>query len=203
MTEGVRIPIDVSTTGKESVKKIKEEVAKVKEEVEELIQKSPEVEEKSSTGTTSTKKGKGSKKTTDKKEKKIDKVLEQDLGASKAGNLLGYATNPTGAVLQQLLKIGVLPAAIIGAPVIAAKVIEFLQTEGNLLDRFFDDRIDNRTDALRDKDKLQRILQGFDSLRISTIDGNSDPRNIYNSFEVFKNNRTLLENDFQIRKTIT
>lgn len=202
MTEGVRIPIDVSTSGVENIKKIKEEVTKVKEEVNEILEKSDEVTEKSPTEITSSKTG-TSKKKPGKKDSKIDKVLEQDLGVSKAGNILGYATNPSGAVLQQLFKIGVLPAAILGAPVVAAKVIEFLQTEGNLLDRFFDDRIDNRNDALRDKDKLQRILQGFDSLRISTIDGNSDPRNIYNSFEVFKNNRTLLENDFSIRKAIT
>ena len=142
------------------------------------------------------------KKEVEDKRSKIDKTLEQDLGFNKAQNILNYGTNPSGAILQQLLKTGALPAALIGAPVVAAKVIEFLQQEGNLLDRFFDDRIDNRTDALRDKDKLQRILQGFDSIRISTIDGNSDPRNIYNSFEVFENDRKLLEAQFRIRTNI-
>jgi len=196
----VRIPIEVSSTGEEKINKIKEGIKEVKKDIDEI--------EGKISSSDSTNDATGSKSTTKKSKKskepktKIDKALEQDLGFSKANNIISYATNPSGAVLQQLFKIGALPATLIGAPVVAAKVIEFLQQEGNILDRFFDDRIDNRNDALRDKEKLQQILQGFESLRISTIDGNSDPRNIYNSFEVFENNRTLLENDFKIRKNV-
>jgi len=93
-------------------------------------------------------------------------------------------------------------AALLAAPVIADKIIDALQQEGNLLDRFFDDKIDNRTNALRNKNVQQRILQGFDALRISTIDGNSDPRNTFNTFEVFKNDRELIEDYFKIRTSV-
>ncbi|MBL4817986.1 MAG: hypothetical protein JKY15_01965 [Deltaproteobacteria bacterium] len=198
----VRIPLDVSTTGVENVKEIEKIVEKVKEEVKEIIDKSDVIEESSSTQTGTTTGTKKGKKKKSEKQSKIDEVLKNDLGFRKGQNLLNYATNPSGAILQELLKTGALPAAIIGAPVVAAKVIEFLQQEGNLLDRFFDDRIDNRTDALRDKDKLQRILQGFDQLIISTIDGDLNVRNQYNSFEVFESDRKLLENDFKIRKNV-
>ena len=244
----VRIPIDVSATGVENVKKIKEEITKVKGDIDEIQSKGGFKEEEKIEPADNKKiieafekgdfkeltdleakvaervleklKGEGisntsevtkkdfnkivnkSKKEVEDKRSKIDKTLEQDLGFNKAQNILNYGTNPSGAILQQLLKTGALPAALIGAPVVAAKVIEFLQQEGNLLDRFFDDRIDNRTDALREREKLQRILQGFDSLRISTIDGDFNVRNQYNSFEVFENDRTLLEAQFRIRTNI-
>jgi len=194
----VRIPLEVSTSGVENVNKIKEEVDKVKEDIDEIISNTESTESsESSTGKKSNKKNSSKEPKT-----KIDKALQNDLGFSKANNLLGYATNPSGAVLQQLLKIGALPAAIIGAPIVAAKVIEFLQTEGNLLDRFFNDTIDTRNNAFRDKNQQQRILQGFDQLIISTIDGDFNPRNSYNSFEIFQTDRTLLENDFKIRKSV-
>jgi len=204
----VKIPLEVSTSGVEDVKKISEEIDKVKENINEIITNTESSEssessssESSSTTNSSTGKKSGTKNSKESKTK-IDKVLENDLGFSKAKNILNYGTNPSGAILQQLLKAGALPAALIGVPIITAKVIEGLQQEGQFLDRFFDDRIDTRTDALRDKTTQQRILQGFDALRISTIDGNFDPRNVYNSFEVFENDRKLLENDFKIRKII-
>ena len=191
----VRIGVEVSTTGIDAVKKIKEEIAKTKEEVKEIGKSVDSTTESTTTTTPGKKKDK-------KNPTKIDKALEQDLGFGQAQNILNYGTNPSGAILQQLLKIGALPAALIGIPKVAESVIALLQEEGGFLDRFFDDRIDNRTDAFRDKTQQQIILQGFDALRISTIDGDTDPRNLYNSFEVFENDRTLLENDFKIRKSV-
>jgi len=116
----VKIPLEMTTTGADSAKKIKEDIAKAKEDLKDIEDKVDSAEPATTKTPTTKKAGKtkpGESPT------KIDKVLEQDLGTGKAGNILGYATNPSGAVLQQLFKIGALPAAILGAPVIADKVI--------------------------------------------------------------------------------
>ena len=191
----VRIPMEVSTTGADTVKKIKEEIAKTKEEVKEIGKSVDSTTESTTTTTPGKKKDK-------KNPTKIDKALEQDLGFGQAQNILSYGTNPSAAILAELGKIGTLPLTLIGIPKVAEATVALLQQEGAFFDRFFDDRIDNRTDAFRDKTQQQIILQGFDALRISTIDGDTDPRNLYNSFEVFENDRTLLENDFKIRKSV-
>ncbi len=270
----VRIPLEVSSTGVESVKKIREEITKAKKDIEDIEDKSTrgltdeeresadkkrdeELDDEEKLGFKKEEKAEptSKKKITDafeqgdftklteleakvaekvleklkdrgitntsevtkkdfnkilnetnkeqiEKTPKINKVLEKDLGVSKAGNLLGYAENPSGAILQQLIKGGALPVALIAAPAVADKIFEFLQQEGNILDRFFDDKISNRTNALRDKTTQQRILQGFDALRISTIDGNSDPRNLFNSLEVFENDEQLHNDLFKIRTTV-
>ena len=137
-----------------------------------------------------------------KKEKKgkLENLLQSDLGTRKAGQALSFFQNPAG-VLSSLIATTPVVAAIIGAPLIIKGIIQKLEQRGGLLDRFFRDRVETRTDALRDKLLQQQIVAGFTQVIITSRSGETSPRQSYNTFELANNDRERLEEDFSVRNT--
>lgn len=137
-----------------------------------------------------------------KKEKKgrLENLLQSDLGTGKARQAFSFFQNPQG-VLASLIATTPVVAAIIGAPLILKGIIQKLEQRGGLLDRFFRDRVETRVDALRDKLVQQSIVSGFTQVIISSRSGETSPRQAYNTFELFSNNRERLEEDFSVRNT--
>ncbi len=129
---------------------------------------------------------------------KIQDTMSRDLGLGQANNILAFGKDPKSVVLGLLKGAGAL-ALIIKAPEFAEALAAELQKKGGFLDRFFEDAIDTRFDALRDRTQQQRILAGFDQLIITQGDGTLNPRDAYNSFEIFNTNQEQIENDQRIR----
>ncbi len=126
-------------------------------------------------------------------------VLESDLGAGKARTAFSFLSSP-GPALLNILKTVPFIAAPFAVIELAKQVIAFL-VKSRILNTIMIDEIDNRNDALRDKQTEQEILSGFTQIIITTRSGETSPRNSYNSFNVFNENQVLLEDDFSIRDT--
>jgi len=131
--------------------------------------------------------------------KTFEGLLKSDLGTKRAGNLLAVAGNPVGFVTNILTR----QLPILGGILAAAKIVTFiakeLQKRGGLLDRFFRDVIKTRLDALRNKGIQQEILIGKTQLIITTRAGTTNPRDAYNTFQLAREEREKLEEDFSVR----
>jgi len=82
---------------------------------------------------------------------------------------------------------------------LAQQVWQFLSQRGGVLSVFFEDNINTRLDKFRDRLVQADILAGFTQIINVGRDGTGRPRDIYNSFALFNDNKEQLENDFSIR----
>lgn len=130
---------------------------------------------------------------------RFKKLIQSDLGTSKAQNVLNIANNPVGTI-QNILTTQ-LP--ILGGLLAASKIVKFITAElikkGGLLDRTFRKAAKTLRDALRDSGIQQEILSGFTQLIMTSQSGERTPRNTYNSFDLFNTNQEALEDDFKVR----
>ena len=136
------------------------------------------------------------KKTSD---KTFQGLLKSDLGTKKAGTLLSFAGNPVSFMTNIFTR----QLPILGGLLAAVQIVKFvakeLQKRGGLLDRFFRDVIETRLDALRNKGIQQEILIGKTQLIITTRSGTTNPRDAYNTFQLAREEREKLEEDFSVR----
>lgn len=126
-------------------------------------------------------------------------VLQSDLGAGKARTAFSFLSSPS-STLVGLLKTVPIVAGAFAIVELAKQVVAFL-VKSRILNTIMIDEIDNRNDALRDKQTQQEILSGFTQIIITTRSGETSPRNSYNSFNVFNQDQVLREDDFSIRDT--
>ena len=139
----------------------------------------------------------------------LKKVLETDLGVSKAREGMSILQNPQGAVLSQLAKLaragGPLGAIIIAAlavPEVTKQIINMLTRQGGHFDLTFRDRIDDLTNALRAKDQQKQIRSGFTQVIFTTRAGTTDPRDSYNTYQQKDEAEANLERDWAIRNVL-
>lgn len=137
-------------------------------------------------------------------DRRIDKAKQklQSNGVFNQNNTnkaLNFATNPTQFVQNLLLG----TSALAGVGFILQVTEQVLQ-QIQRVDRFFKqfvDLVDTRVDQLQRKETRAQIKAGQTQFIISTVAGSTNPRDAYNSFEQFNNNRAQLEADFAIRNT--
>ena len=126
---------------------------------------------------------------------KLKAFLESDLGTGKASKALSILQNPLGVLVG-------FAAPLMGAMFaigLAQQVWQFLSQRGGVLSVFFEDNINTRLDKFRDRLVQADILAGFTQIINIGRDGTGRPRDIYNSFALFNDNKEQLENDFSIR----
>jgi len=126
---------------------------------------------------------------------KLKAFLQSDLGTGKASKALSILQNPAGTILSFAAPL----MAAMFALGLAKQVWAFLSQRGGVLSVFFEDNINTRLDKFRDKLIQADILAGFTQIINVNRDGTGRPRDIYNSFALFNDNKQQLENDFSIR----
>lgn len=146
------------------------------------------------------KKGEGRRNKKD-KGKQLDTILESKLGTDKAGQALSFFGNPTGFMANMLTRQLPILGGILAAKDIAEFIVGELIKKGRLLDRTFREIINDRLDALRNKELQQEIVSGFTQIIITSESGEQNIRNSYNSFEVSNRDQEALEDDFKVRNT--
>lgn len=116
---------------------------------------------------------------------------------TKLGTIISFSKNPVSFISGFATKlVPVLGPALLAAGVIAA-VIKKLDD----FQKQFVDRVDDRIDAFRSKEQQANIQAGLTQLIITTSTGSAEPRDAYNTFDVFNNDQSRIETDFQIRNT--
>ena len=125
--------------------------------------------------------------------------LKNFFGNNIGSNLFSIGQNPVGFLQGAILGSGLLAGAGIVLQ-ITKQVIDKIKSVDVFLKTFID-LIDTRFNQLRNPEVQARIKAGQVQLIITTESGTTDPREAYNTFEQFNNNRSQLESDFAIRNT--
>ncbi len=124
----------------------------------------------------------------------------KDAGIGRANQAFSLLKNP-GAFFLNIAATVPFVAVLLQGGELLKGLMARLTVKGGPLDVFFIDRINDRLDALREKGLQKQILSGFEQIIITTASGETNPRNAYNSFDVFNRDQALLESDFAIRDT--
>ncbi|KKM73092.1 hypothetical protein LCGC14_1413930, partial [marine sediment metagenome] len=125
--------------------------------------------------------------------------LKSILGPKTAKNLFNIGRNPIGFLTGALKSL-----PILGGILAAKEMAEFVIQELVKLDAFFKafiDIIDNRTNKFRDLETQARIAAGLQQDIITTADGGVDPRQSYNTFNVFEQNQIEIEEKYTLQNT--
>lgn len=125
--------------------------------------------------------------------------LKDILGPKTAKNIFNIGRNPLGFLTGALKSL-----PILGGILAAKEMAEFVIQELVKLDAFFKafiDIIDNRTNRFRDLETQARIAAGLQQDIITTADGGVDPRESFNTFNIFEMN-LINENDkYELQNT--
>ena len=149
---------------------------------------------------------------TEKVEKDVVKNLGQDQREGKLGllgelfggsvgakNVLNFGKNPIQAITSIAQAIPWL-----GGVFAAKEIADFIIDEIIKIDKFFKefiDRADTRARPDRELEQRARVAAGLSQEISTTLSGQTDPRDAYNTYEQFNNNQAKLEQDFQLRDT--
>lgn len=130
---------------------------------------------------------------------RFEEILNQKFGVDGVAKLTNIIKNPTGFVQGLLTREVPILGAILTASQIVQFIIDELTKKGSLFDKFFNDKIDSRLDAFRQKELTQRIAAGFDQIIITYTDGTTNPADSFNSFREADKNRERIEELFAVR----
>lgn len=131
----------------------------------------------------------------------LNNLLKSDMGAAQASKAISFLRDPLGSVTNFLSKEVPIIGGIIQVVDIANAVIDKLTEAGGFLDVTFRDTITTRLDAFRDKMTQSSIRSGFTQLIITTKAGTTNPRDTYNSYQQYNQNRIQEEDTFAVRNT--
>ena len=141
------------------------------------------------------------------------KILEQDLGLSKARQAAALLSNPSGVmspILGGLLKGGGMMAAAVMAAFASYPVATFIAKQltkrGSFFDLTFRNIMDNRVNVLRTRESQQEVRRGIEGksqIILTTRAGTVDPIFSWNSYEQLNNNELEFEKLRVIRTVFT
>jgi len=143
----------------------------------------------------------------------LRKILEADLGVSKARGAMGFLINPQASIAGQLGRLarggGPLGAAILlalAAPHLITAFTKMLTRRGSFFDLTFRNIMDTRINVLRTRESQQEIRRGIEGksqVILTTRAGTVDPVESWNSYEQINNNLLEFEKIKQVRTTFT
>jgi len=143
----------------------------------------------------------------------LKKILEADLGVSKARGAMGFLINPQASLIGGINRLtrggGPMGAAIIlaiAAPHMIKAITKMITRRGSFGDLTFRNIIDTRINALRSRESQQEIRRGIEGksqVILTTRAGTVDPIFSWNSYEQINNNELEFEKLRQIRTTFT
>jgi len=116
---------------------------------------------------------------------------------AKLGNLLSFSNNPVSFIGGFATKL----VPILGPALLATGVIAVILKRLDNFQKQFIDRVDERIDAFRSREQQALIQAGLTQLIITTSTGSAEPRDSYNSFDVFDTEESTKETIFQMENT--
>lgn len=131
----------------------------------------------------------------------FDDILSDKYGLKSAQLFSNFITDPASAIYRVIHVAGPKAIAPLVVFFIIKEVIEVMQRRGGFLDRFFVKRLNDREDALRDKEQQATAVAGFLQSVITDRSGYHQPLQSYNTYEKFINDNERLEEDFTVRHT--
>ncbi len=123
---------------------------------------------------------------------------DQAGGFRGARNIFSMAKNPkafVGNVARSIPFIG----GLVAAAEFAQAIVSELKKIDNFLKKFIIKRIDDRNNQLRERIESAHISAGNIQEILTTEAGGTSPRESYNTFNLFNENRTKLEADYAVR----
>lgn len=127
-----------------------------------------------------------------------EQVLGNTFGVGKVGELVSIITNPTGFIARFIPFIG---GALLASEFMT-RLVDWLSRKNGLFDKTFRPRIDDMLNPFRSAQSQAEIQGGLTQVIFTSTSGGISPRDSYNTFTQYNENRDKLENDFQIRNTM-
>lgn len=131
------------------------------------------------------------------KRNKLLEILGSDLGVSKANQAFSMLSDPLSFLTRFVPQL----AAVMITTELIKSIAAELTKRGGLLSTFFEDLLNTRLDAFRDRLTQAEIRAGFTQFINVQRSGLTNPRDAYNTFNLFNQNKQQLEKDFSIRNT--
>lgn len=119
-------------------------------------------------------------------------------GRGTFNNLLSIGSNPLSFIQGTVLRL----IPFIGAALAATGIIAALIKRVDDFQKEFVNNVDGRINLFRSREQQAQIQAGLQQLIITSTPGGANPRDSYNTFEVFNTDQQRIENDYQIRDTI-
>jgi hypothetical protein len=129
----------------------------------------------------------------------LRKLMDSNLGAGKASQAFSMMSNPAGFFKGFFTKTVPIIGGIITATEIAKAVIVKMTERGGPFDRFFNERIDTRVNALLNKEEQQEILAGFRQEILTTQSGQINPRDAFNTYNQDRATQEKVEENYSVR----
>lgn len=121
--------------------------------------------------------------------------LRKIFGKQTFGNLLKIGSNPFGFIQGTVTKL----IPFIGTALLVTGVIAAFVRRVDDFQKAFTDNVDDRIDKFRSKEQQVNIQAGLTQLIITGTAGSAEPRDAYNTFQVFNTDQSRLEADFKLR----
>jgi len=121
--------------------------------------------------------------------------LRKIFGRQTFGNLIRFGSNPFGFIQGTVTKL----IPFIGTALIVTGVIAALVKRVDDFQKAFTDNVDDRIDKFRSKEQQVNIQAGLTQLIITGTAGSAEPRDAYNTFQVFNTDQSRIEADFKLR----
>lgn len=122
----------------------------------------------------------------------------QSGGVSGAQNIFSMAKNPKAFVSGVAKSIPFL-GGLVHAAEFGQAILTELEKLSRFLNKFIDNRIDTRENQLREREESAHISAGDIQEILTTQAGGSSPREAYNTYNEFNENRSKLEADYAVR----
>ena len=129
----------------------------------------------------------------------LKELMNSQLGTGKASQAMGMLSNPVGFLQNTLTRTIPIIGGIITATEIAKAVLVKMTERGGPFDRFFRDIIDNRVNALLDRQASQEIRAGFRQEILTTQSGAVSPRDSFNTYNQDEETQKKVEENYSIR----
>ncbi len=123
--------------------------------------------------------------------------LEKIFGKTTFKNLMNIGSNPFGFVQGSVTKL----IPFIGTALLVTGAVAAFVKKVDDFQKAFVDNVDARIDVFRSKDQQVSIQAGLTQLIITSASGSAEPRDAYNTFQVFNTNQSRIESDFRLRDT--
>jgi len=123
--------------------------------------------------------------------------LQKVFGKKTFGNLISIGSNPFGFIQGSVTKL----IPFIGVALAVTGIFAALIKRVDDFQKAFVDNVDGRINLFRSKETQAQIQAGLQQLIITSASGSAEPRDAYNTFQVFNEDQSRIETDFKIRDT--
>lgn len=134
----------------------------------------------------------------------FQKLLANDLGASKAASTMGLLRDPKSFLFKIItsspLRMIPIVMAVLAIPTVIDTLNRLLFTKGGPFDRTFRYTINTLNNQFREREQWYSIQAGFTQVITTTNGGNVNPRDSYNSYDTETHDIAQFQNIRQINQ---